>query len=186
MRLFVAIDLDDGAREAIAQMQRRMAGLLDADRSLKWVRPAHMHLTLAFLGEAADLHVPALVSALSAAIEVHPFAVVFEGLGVFPARGAPRVLWLGAGEGAAEVINTQRVVAGRVAGCGLTLEARPFHPHLTIARWRASRPDAARRALSSAPHTPIARVSVDHVTLYQSRLTPDGPAYTALARATLT
>jgi 2'-5' RNA ligase len=29
-------------------------------------------------------------------------------------------------------------------------------------------------------------VNVDHVTLYQSRLSPAGPAYTALTRADLT
>jgi 2'-5' RNA ligase len=68
----------------------------------------------------------------------------------------------------------------------VTLDRRPFHPHLTLARWRRSRRDAARRALAAGPDTPIARVTVDHVTQYECRLTPAGPVYTALARATLT
>ncbi len=38
---------------------------LDADRSLKWVSPAHMHLTLAFLGEMAEPAVPADRATLS-------------------------------------------------------------------------------------------------------------------------
>lgn len=186
MRLFVAIDLDDIARQAIAQTQRRMAEILETDRSMKWVSPAHVHLTLAFLGEIAGPAVPALVTALSVNIDARPFAAVFQKLGVFPPRGAPRVLWLGVADGASEVIETQRVVTGRVAQAGVPPEGRPFNPHLTLARWRSSRPDAARRTLAAAPHTPIARVNVDHVTLYESRLTPAGPVHTALARATLT
>jgi 2'-5' RNA ligase len=186
MRLFVAIDLDDSARGAIAETQRWMAEMLAANRSLKWVNPSHMHLTLAFLGEISDPAVPAVVSAFGPNFDGRPFAVVFEGLGVFPPRGAPRVLWVGVGEGAPEVVGTQRVVRSRAADAGVVLEARPFHPYLTLARWRSPSPDAARRVRTAGPHTPIARMHVDHVTLYHSRLTPAGPVYTALARATLT
>jgi len=186
LRLFVAIDLDDIARQAIAQTQRRMADALDTDRALKWVSPARMHLTLAFLGEISPPAVPAVVHALSLNVDVRPFAAIFQNAGVFPPRGAPRVLWLGVAGGASEIIDTQRVVAGRLTGAGVTLERRPFHPHLTLARWHSSRPAAAARALAGAPHTPVARMNVDHVTLYESRLTAGGPVYTALARATLT
>jgi RNA 2',3'-cyclic 3'-phosphodiesterase len=186
MRLFVAIDLDDVARAAIAQTQRRLAEILDTDRSLKWVSPAHMHLTLAFLGEIAEPVVPAIVENLSLNIDARPFTAVFRNLGVFPPRGAPRVLWLGVGDGASDVVGAQRVVADRVADAGVALDRRPFHPHLTLARWRSSRPKDARRALAVGPETPTARVDVDHVTLYQSRLTSAGPVYTSLARATLT
>jgi RNA 2',3'-cyclic 3'-phosphodiesterase len=186
MRLFVAIDLDDDARAAIAQTQHRLAEMLDTDRSLKWVNPAHMHLTLAFLGEIAESAVPAIVQSLSVNIDGHPFTAVFQDFGVFPPRGAPRVLWLGVGDGAADVIGTQRAVADRVADAGVPLDRRPFHPHLTLARWRNSRPNDRRRALAAGPQTPITSVGVDHVTLYQSRLTPAGPVYTSLARATLT
>jgi 2'-5' RNA ligase len=186
LRLFVAIDLDDIARQAIAQAQRRMAGILQTDRSMKWVSPTHMHLTLAFLGEMADPAVPAIVDALSPNIDARPFGAVFQRLGVFPPHGAPRVLWLGVADGASEVIETQRVVARRAAQAGVPLEERPFHPHLTLGRWRSSCRDDARRALSAAPNTPIARVTVDHVTLYESRPTPAGPVHTVVARATLT
>ena len=55
MRLFIAIDLDDGARAAIADEQRRLKAAFDDSRSaIKWVRPEQMHLTLVFLGEVPD------------------------------------------------------------------------------------------------------------------------------------
>jgi 2'-5' RNA ligase len=188
MRLFVAIDLNDEVRNAIAAEQKRIATVLgDTDRSsLKWVQPAHMHLTLVFLGEVAEEAVPPVVSAISAEVEVRPFAVGFERLGVFPPHGAPRVLWLGVGDGASQVADVQRHVAHRLAGAGVALERRPFHPHVTLGRWRNSRPQDGRRIREAERDTVVARLSVDGVTLYQSRLGPTGPTHTALARATLT
>ncbi len=186
MRLFVALDLDDDARRAITALQDRVAEALGVDRSIKTVDPAHMHLTLAFLGEIADRDVPAIVDTLSADIIVRRFAAVFQGLGVFPPRGAPRILWLGVGDGSAEIVEVQQVVAGRLEGLGIAPEPRPFHPHLTLARWRTSRPADRSRVLSADSRGAVARVNVDHVTLYQSRLSPAGPAYTALTSASLT
>jgi RNA 2',3'-cyclic 3'-phosphodiesterase len=184
--LFVAIDLDQRAGEAIAALQRRMVAALVSGRSPTPVAPARMHVTLAFLGEIADCAAPPIVEALSAPIDVPRFAAELQGLGVFPPRGAPRILWLGVGEGAARIVEVQREVAGRLARIGVALEARPFHPHLTVARWKTSRLADRRRALAIDTHHPVARVAIDHVTLYHSRLSAAGLAYTAVTHATLT
>ncbi len=188
MRLFAALDLDDDARTAIAILQKRISNALDAESSLKWVSSSHMHLTLAFLGEVAEPGVPAIVDALALDIDAPPFTARLQGLGVFPSRRAPRVLWLAVGQGRDQIIELQRKVATRLEALGVPLERRPFHPHLTLARWRTSRPVDADRALSvdSPAATPVAGMNVDHVTLYRSRLSPAGSTYTALARATLT
>ena len=195
MRLFVALDLDGDASQAIAVLQQRIAKALEANRSIKQVDPAHMHLTLAFLGEIAEAAVPAVIDRLSANIDVRQFAAEFQGLGVFPPRGAPRVLWLGVEAGAEKIVEVQRAVASRVERLGVALERRPFHPHLTLARWKTSKASTTsktscatdrQRALSADTHKPVARVNIDHATLYQSRLSPGGPTYTALTRANLT
>jgi len=186
LRLFVALDLDDDARRVIGALQHRVAETLGADRSIKAVDPAHMHLTLAFLGEIADRDVPAIVETLSTDIIVPRFAAVFQGLGVFPPRGAPRVLWVGVGEGSDQIVEVQRVVARRLEGLGIALEPRPFHPHLTLARWRISGSADRPHALPAASPVFAARVNVDHVTLYQSRPSPAGAIHTALTRSNLT
>jgi len=182
----VALDLDDDARRAIAALQQRVAKGLGAERSLKLVDPAHMHLTLVFLGEIGEAAVPPIVTALSGSIDARPFAATFQNVGVFPPRGAPRVLWLGVEDGADDIVEIQRQVAGRLESLGVVLDRRPFHPHLTLARWRTSHPADRQRARSAQTGTAIARMSVDHVTLYQSRLSSAGPTYTALTRANLT
>jgi len=171
----------------MAAEQKRMAAAIGrGDSSLRWVKPEHAHLTLVFIGNVEDARVPAVVEAAGREIEAPAFDVVFQGAGVFPPRGAPRVLWIGVDAGARELIALQQTVASRVSSLGLPLEDRAFHPHLTLARWRESRPADRGRALDAAPRAIVARARVDGATLYQSRLSPSGPSYIALARATLT
>jgi 2'-5' RNA ligase len=95
------------------------------------------------------------------------------------------VLWIGVAAGASQLIDLQRELAQRIAALGIPLEGRRFHPHLTLARWRASRSSDRGRALAHAPTGAIARARIAGATLYQSRLSPAGPTYTALARANL-
>jgi 2'-5' RNA ligase len=187
MRLFIAIDLDEAARAAIGDEQRRLKGAIgETQSSIKWVRPDHMHLTLVFLGEVPEAHAPAIVDAINEPVTQAPFDLGFGGLGVFPPRGAPNVLWVGAVAGAKESIELQRELADRVERLGVAVERRPFHPHLTLARWKVSRGADRARALAAGGDGVIATIRVDHATLYQSRLSPAGPAYTALVRARLT
>lgn len=187
MRLFIAIDLDDAARAAIAEEQKRLSVAIgDTRSSIKWVRTDHMHLTLVFLGEVLEDRAQAVVDAIGQPVPQAPFDLTFAGVGVFPPRGAPNVLWLGAAAGAGESVELQRRLAERVGPLGIQLERRPFHPHLTLARWKTSRGADRRRALEAATERLVARVHVGQATLYQSRLSSAGPAYTALTRATLT
>lgn len=188
MRLFIALDLDDEARAAIAAEQKRIAAAL-RDRSIappKWVRPEHMHLTLVFLGEVAEPRVPPLLEAVREPVAQPPFELTFAGLGTFPPRGRPTVLWVGAGSGSADAIALQQTLRERVQRIGFDIEARPFHPHLTLARWRESRDRDRVLASAAGSSRAVARVLIEHAALYHSRLGSAGPTYTALARATLT
>jgi 2'-5' RNA ligase len=197
MRVFVAVDVDEPARRSIGEEQRRIARTIGQDESRshgpKWIAPDLLHLTLAFLGHVPEERVPALTTRLGEPFSMAPFTITCEGLGVFPPRGAPQVVWLGIADGAQQLTALQRGVAARIADCGLALEARPFHAHLTIGRWRSARPSDARRVLAAAGrhdaagrHGAVARFAVDHVALFQSELRPSGPIHSILARATLT
>jgi 2'-5' RNA ligase len=187
MRLFVAVDLSAEAREAIAAEQRRIAAAISGTKSvLKWVNAEQAHLTLVFVGNVDSTLAAPVVQALGSDVDLRPFDLVLEGVGVFPPRGAPRVLWVGASEGAEEVTLLQRELAARVARLGIALEHRPFHPHLTIGRWRDSRPADREHAIGAGSKAALARVHVESATLYESKLSPAGPAYTPLAHANLT
>ena len=198
MRLFVAVDLPDEARQEIAVRQKLWAGPLSKSRDgLKLVEPSRMHLTLLFIGEAREESVPAIVESMSAPASMAPFDVTFGGIGVFPPRGAPRVLWLGITDGVAHLERLQREVAERVRAADIAFDDRPFRPHLTLGRWRGadrrrpsadrrSTPERLRREVAALERSDrIACVRVTRATLYQSRLSSSGSAYTALAHANL-
>jgi 2'-5' RNA ligase len=130
--------------------------------------------------------VPLLVTAMSQDIDQPAFDIMFSGRGVFPARGAPRILWVGIGAGLDQLRSLQREVATRAAAGGVALENRDFHPHLTLARWAASRPSDRARALGGERTETIAWQKVARVTLFESRLSSSGASYAALAHANLT
>ncbi len=185
MRLFAAIELDDHARAAIVEEQHRVREAVDVGRDQTWIPPARMHLTVAFLGEVKEPHLSEVIRVTGSSVDATPFTLGFGGLGVFPPRGAPRLIWIGTTTGSAEAVAVHRIIGQRLHAVGIALERRHFHPHITLARWRSARPaDAARiRAIDNGRE--VARVHVDHVTLFESRLAPRGATYTVLAQATL-
>ena len=184
MRLFVAIDLTDDARSAIVTVQKRVASELGSGAALRLVRPEHLHLTLVFIGEVFESQGPPIADRMAADIDHRPFDIVFGGVGVFPPQGAPRILWLGVTDGVGDATAVQQKVAERLEAIGVEREQRPFSPHLTLGRWRDSRPSEARCAVAQQFGT-IARVPVASVTLYQSHLSSTGPTYTVLRRTPL-
>ena len=195
MRLFVAVDLDDPARAEVVREQKRLAALAPGGAALRWVRAEQLHLTIAFLGEVEESRAAAAASVISGGVDQAPFEVEFEGLGMFPPRGAPRALWVGIARGEAELRALARGIAEALMRAGFALDGRPFSPHLTLARWKVSRPGDRLRmmARTAGPDRPaggppgvLARVQIDHAILYSSRLSPGGASYTELARANLT
>jgi RNA 2',3'-cyclic 3'-phosphodiesterase len=183
MRLFAAFELDNAARAGVASEQQRIRRLLGASGDQKWIAPERMHVTIAFLGNVEEPLLAPVVHVLSTPINFAPFALTFAGLGVFPDRRAPRVIWLGTTTGSEAASGVQRVAAGRLLDAGVELERRPFHPHVTLARWRGAHAADARRVLAADNGREIAAVRVDHVTLFESRQQRDGAAYIAVARA---
>jgi 2'-5' RNA ligase len=187
VRLFAAVDLSRDTRDAMAAEQTRIAASLGPSaRSLKWVRPGGAHLTLVFLGHVEAARVPPIVEAFAVDVDARPFDIVFSGVGVFPPRGAPRVLWIGIGGGGDQLRALHHELAARVSAQGVDLDTRDFHPHLTLGRWSSSRMSDRGRVLAAARPGALAREHVTRVTLFESRLSSSGSSYTALAHANLT
>jgi RNA 2',3'-cyclic 3'-phosphodiesterase len=182
--LFVAVDLDEATRVAVEKLSRLVredARIQQAGRA-SWVTRDRMHLTLHFAADADALLERRFVSLLAEPIRQESFNLTFRGLGFFPERGAPRVLWLGIGEGLDELRAVHRAISHRMGPHQRPDE--PFHPHLTLARFR-DRVVRDRLAEIRAFPAVAGPSPIDRVTLYESRLSPKGPTYTALATAPL-
>jgi 2'-5' RNA ligase len=182
IRVFCAVELpaevQERAADHIADLRSRMPQVRAG-----WAHSERLHITMKFLGEIEQERVDALSGAAArAARTLSPFHFIIEGAGAFPPRGLPRVLWLGVKDDSASLNRLQLNLENECEGAGFAREARPFHPHLTIARLR--RPEGARRlaALHQAKgFAPIA-VSVNDLIVMRSQLGPGGSRYTELAR----
>ena len=118
--------------------------------------------------------------ALGRPVAQHPFELSFDGLGFFPSRGAPRVLWLGIARVSRAATASAR---WRCAGARWASWHERSHPHLTLARFRTRPRATLRRNGRDSGHGGTCRI--DRVTLYESRLSQAGPSYTPLAEALL-
>lgn len=135
-RLFFALWPDDGTREAL----RRATRALVRHCGGRPVPARNFHLTLAFLGNVPDEQIDA-VHAAGRACALDPLTLLLDRFGYFP---APQVLWLGP-TAAPEALGRLAADLDRaLAGAGLPADARPFHPHLTLARKVQSPPELRR------------------------------------------
>ncbi len=179
-RLFIAVDINPATRGQIAALSRTVRESIAPSVKASWVHPDRMHLTLRFFGAADAAMEEQIRDALASAVPMQPFDIVLDGLGIFPERGAPRVLWVGIGDGRDHLQRLHQSLQGLPGPPG-----EAFKPHLTLARFRervgrAELAEVGRIRASAGPSR------IDRVTLYQSRLSPAGPAYLPLAEAPLT
>jgi 2'-5' RNA ligase len=189
-RLFVAVELSEEARGALAEAQavcRRRC-----DPPVRWVDPRGAHLTLKFLGDVAAERVQPLAEALTAVAAAHvPFHLSTGPAGVFPSPRRPRVLWLGVAGPVECLEDLQQDVEFALHSLGFTLDGRPYRPHLTLGRVRdgvtGELPGLAG-ALEELRRATPAPLPVEELRLMRSELgrgDRGGPRYTALTVAPL-
>jgi 2'-5' RNA ligase len=177
--LFIALNLPESLRRALWDV---VAPLRNLELPLRWVGPDGLHLTLKFLGEVADDREPELIEALRRAAgagpEPHPFSITLRGFGGFPDVRRPRVLWVGIEpEPALELLQDR--VERQFATLGFSTEARPFRPHLTLARAERDARSAGFAALPQALDQLQFEdtVTIETIDLMQSTLRRSGAVY---------
>ena len=172
-RLFVALELPQVLKWAVGGLQ---AGLRDA----RWLDADALHVTLAFIGEVDPSAQRRIEEALDR-VEAPALALALHGLGHFPPRGAPRVLWAGASP-ARELGALAAAVRRELARAGHPPERRKFAAHVTFARFRRPPPSPALQdylGTHSLFRTPA--VAVGSFRLLSSVLRPSGARYTTEA-----
>jgi 2'-5' RNA ligase len=189
VRTFIAIELDEELRENLGSLQARLRGEMPP-RSVRWVRPTGIHLTLKFLGNTPVYQIQKVCEALDrAAREITPFTMTVVDLGCFPNPRRPRVVWVGIREATGALARLRDEVEAHVSPLGFPRERRRFHPHLTLGRvQRRATPADVRRigqVASSALVGQIDEIDISGVSYIQSELRPGGAVYTTLHEARL-
>lgn len=147
-------------------------------------RSAPDHLTLLFLGEVPPERTGPIVAALApVGAGTAPFDLTLDGVGAFPSAERPRVVWLGATEGAEPLARLARDVRTALAGEGEPDRRDPFVPHLTLFRVRsaADRRRAMELLNGGSPPPAARRVRVVEFLLKESELSARGATHRTLA-----
>jgi len=183
MRTFLAIEIDAAIRGKIQAIRQR---LRKANGDIKWVEEDNTHLTIKFIGEIDAERLPELTAAIEqCAAASRGFEIAVRGVGTFPAR-RPRVLWVGAEDASGTLAGLHRAVDAALSRFGVDEEGREFSGHLTLGRVRSGKNlDKLVAALEAEAPADLGVTKVESLVLFESKLMPQGPRYSALARIPL-
>jgi len=179
VRQFLALELSREILGEIRGLQRDLQAMLAGWR---WLDPSGIHLTLRFLGEVDEaVDAAARRGWRAAAASSFRCRVRLEGLGCFPPRGRPSVLWVGVAETGPDrqLARLAANVESAARDAGFEPLRRPFLPHLTLARSGKSRPAMPP---DERGFTSRAKIEIDRLTLFRSELLRTGARYTVLDR----
>ncbi|MEO8046016.1 MAG: RNA 2',3'-cyclic phosphodiesterase [Nitrospirota bacterium] len=199
IRAFLAVELSQELRSELAVVQQELKQRVEsekkADIRISWVQPAKMHLTIKFLGDMEEQVIDPLRGEVEQAVGSQPSVYVpLERLGAFPRPHSPRVLWVGPSENweqgveGKRVIEIHGVIEQVCESLGFFREAKPFSPHLTLARVKmGARHVGAALVTSGVLDQPLSvgTLAVESVVLVKSELKPTGSIYTRLWAARL-
>jgi 2'-5' RNA ligase len=176
VRAFIALELESRVRRAMGELEEQLAPRL---AGVRLVRPEGIHLTLRFLGPSSAAQLAGLRPELAAASALCPAGeAALGGLGMFPERGSPGVLWLGI-RLPDQVLELQSACERAARQVGFAPERRTFRPHLTLGRWRdrVPRPEL--------PAVELGTTRLETLVLFASELRPEGAVHTPLERFAL-
>ncbi len=193
-RTFIALELKDTLQRFLGDIISRAKLELP---NLRWVDPAGIHLTLAFLGYLTDERLEtAMDAAQVAALQAVSFEYRLKGLGMFGSSSQPRVIWMGVEDLPSGQIQgsplqqLHRVLSRELEQRGFEIEKRPFSPHLTLARIKQPLTPDEQQRLQRLLHSKQAGASspiycADHLSVMKSELSRKGATYTCLQECSL-
>jgi len=172
-RVFFALWPD---HEATAHLSA-LAHDLTARGGSRVIRPASLHLTLAFVGAATAAQILTLEE-IAGAVRAEPFELSLDRLGFWPQRG---ILWAGCHQPSAPLRRLAGALAANLRAAGFAIDHRSgadLVPHITLAR---------RARIASLPRlgTPV-RWQVGEFSLVESQLHPSAASYKTLSCFPLT
>ena len=183
LRLFVAIELDQGSVRRLSTLIERLAPECEG---VRWTRAENLHLTVRFIGPAEPDDVQSLVDQmLQCTADAPPLDLRIEDVGCFGRGSHVRTIWAGVNESTGALSELADQVDRALDRLGFPSEGRRYSPHITLGRVKEDRTRGRiREVVESTAFTPFHQ-PVDDLVLMASRLASRGPTYSVLARAAL-
>ena len=180
LRLFVAIPIPTVMEAPLA----RFAELITR-RFRRVTIQRRFHVTIRFLGPVPESDANVVATAVERAVAgVACFPLGIAGIGTFPPKGLPKVLYHRIVTGGEELERLRLRVDEALDDRGIPPEQprRRFRPHITCARFRAGVSIDRERLDREAP---VVTNDAAEMTLYRSQLASTGAIHTPLTRISL-
>ena len=177
--MFAAIPLAPDIRETLGGIIEKVSS---PPSGVKWVERDHLHITLAFLGNQDEISLAGFFEALQVcAGATRVFRLGLGGTGAFPNLMNPKVLFVPVKEGKAEVEGLAGRVVKALGEAGVVFDDKKFHAHVTLGRVKAAGNirQVVEKLRGSCPEE-LGVMEAAGLTLFKSRLTPEGPVYEPL------
>ncbi len=168
MRCFLAVDIEEGLRDKVVDIQRGLEGF-----DVKLVERENLHFTLKFLEEINEEVLEDVKSkARKIAARFQPFKIDINGVGVFPNLNYIRVVWVGA----KLLYPLQKAIDDALSN--ILDSEEDIVPHLTLARVRSARDkESLRNFIVANKDASIGTMTVSEIKLKNSVVTGKGPIY---------
>ncbi|KUK10359.1 MAG: 2'-5' RNA ligase [Clostridia bacterium 41_269] len=176
MRAFIAVEFSPEVKQKIHQIQGK---LRKYKTDVKWVEEKNYHLTLSFLGEISSEQADAIISVISSGLQnISSFEIVLSGLGVFPNKRNPRVIWMGITQGQKELNFIYSLLKNILQEMDFEF-SNNFKPHVTLGRVRSRK--NIEDLISSLPKISFTfNDYISEIVFMESKLLPKGPVYTQI------
>lgn len=178
-RTFIAISVSPPSnfKEIFISLKDKMQG------NIKWSKTDKFHLTLGFFPSTSLKQEKNILATINkVAPENEQFVIQFQGLGVFPSRNDPRVLWLGLVRNQ-QLFKIYSELWQELSRYGFTNDKKKFAPHITLGRIRyMDDKTPLLKLLSENYNKNMFESKVKDILYYESTLTPDGPIYKILGK----
>ncbi|MBP2143995.1 2'-5' RNA ligase [Methanococcus voltae] len=189
MRCFLAIELDEEINLKINEFKKDLINELNSknenngnntnntNNKIKFVEDENIHITVKFLGDISEKQLEDLKKVklnINKNIEV-------KGLGIFPNKYEPRVLWIGISDLEEEFKEVDKKLSKigfkREYGVNYT---KKIIAHLTIGRIKNINYDTKKWILQLVKNNKsleFGSCNINKISLKKSTLTPNGPIY---------
>lgn len=163
---FLAIPVPEPLQSALTRQVRK-----HELRFKRWVHPKDIHLTLVFLGACSTNQLEQIKKdSRSVLAKWSSFCLELSTFGTFGDRRQPRIFWAGV-KNQPMLLSLREELFEVCQELGLSLEKRPFAPHITLARKWIGETDYSEYQLELQQNW-----QVNEIVLYESQLTGD-PKY---------
>lgn len=173
MRLFVGIPLPESVQQCLANIQDELKPMMKRGRL---VASNLFHITLLFIGEVDNDHIPILKSTLRNELKSYEsFQLTLSEIGTFD-RGVESILWIGIDQPPRILSQLSKKIRTIITDLQLAPSDQPFKPHITLGRQVVF----INKGDEKAVHVPSIAFNVDQIHLYLSHQVDGKLTYTPL------